>query len=186
MGFFICDKVMPEQEFRELVNGLKPKLRKVCAKNRFLGFIDKDDLYQEALISLWSRFESGKLAGKTESYIVRGCYFHIQNYIRTHTIKSGILSLEEPAAPQEDGAFCLKDVIVDASKETFRQVNSRLIVDELLHNGLTKREKDVFMLLYEGWNLRETARRLGISHVRVLKIKRNIRHKYGPRYRGAL
>lgn len=178
---------MSEQEFCTIVNRLKLFLKKICAKNRYLGFIDKDDLYQEALINLWSRFEAGELQGKTESYVVRSCYFHIQNYIRTHKVRNNTMSLEEPVwSLEEEGSFFLKDTIKDENSYCLSQANSRLIVEEIMNNGLTKREKDVFKLLYRGLNLRETARALGISHVRVLKIKRNINHKYSPRYKEAL
>lgn len=177
---------MSEKEFRRLTDGFKVNLKKICAKNRFLGIIDKDDLYQEALINLWRRFKSGQLQDKTESYILRSCYFHIQNYIRTHKIRNNILSLEESVVSEEEGHFFLKDIIKDEKSHTFSQVNSRLIVLELMNNGLTKREKDVCRLLYEGRNFREVGRRLGISHVRVLKIKQNIRHKYKPRYQEPL
>jgi RNA polymerase sigma factor (sigma-70 family) len=177
---------MSEKEFKKLVDGFKPNLKRLCVKNRFLGFIDKDDLYQEALINLWSRYEQGELQDKTESYILRSCYFHIQNYIRTHKVRNNTVSLEEPLAPGEGGAFFLKDMIKDENGFSLGQADSRLVINEILNNGLTKREHDVFRLLYEGWNLREVAQKLGISHVRVLKIKQNINHKYGPRYQETL
>lgn len=168
---------MPEDKFKELIDKFRPALKRLSAKNRFLGFIDKEDLYQEALISLWSRFKEGRLENKTSSYIVRGCYFHIQNYIRTHKVRNNILSLEEPIAFGEE-RFCLKDIIEDENQDVLAQLNCRFIVDDIMNNGLTKREKDVFKLLYTGINLRQTAKKLGISHVRVVKLKQNIRDKY--------
>ncbi len=177
---------MSEKEFKKLVGGFRPSLRRLCAKNRFLGFIDKDDLYQEALINLWNRFRQGQLQDKTESYILRSCYFHIQNYIRTHKVRTNTVSLEEPVSSEEGGTFFLKDTIKDENGFSLGQAGSRIIIDEIMNNGLTKREKDVFGLLCEGWNLREVAQKLRISHVRVLKIKQNIGLKYGERYREAL
>lgn len=172
----------PEQTFHRLVNELTPTLRKISRKNRYLGFIDKDDLYQEAVINLWNRFKEGRLENKTSSYILRGCYFHIQNYIRTHKVRNNILSLEEPIAFREEEIFRLKDIIPDENQDTLAQLNSRLIVDDIMNNGLTKREKDVFKLLYTGINLRQIAKKLGISHVRVVKLKQNIRDKYRGKF----
>lgn len=174
------------REFNKLIDELKPTLKKLSAKNRFLGFIDKDDLYQEALINLWRRFSAGELQDKTTSYILRSCYFHIQNYIRTHKVKNKSLSLEEPVMYEEGAPLYLKDIIRDKGQDSLGQLDSRLIVEDIMNNGLTKREKEVFGLLYEGLNLREAAKKLSISHVRVLKIKQNISLKYGYRYKEAL
>lgn len=177
---------MDKHTFKEMVDELKPILKKLSTRNRFLGFIDKDDLYQEALINLWNRFESGQLQNKNKSYILRSCYFHIQNYIRTHKVRGNVFSLDEPIAFNENGSFSLQDMLIDENADFVNQLNRRLIVDEIMNNGLSKREKDVFRLLYAGCNLREAARKLGISHVRVLKIKQNIGLKYGEHYKEAL
>lgn len=173
-----------QKNFGALIDTLKPNLKKICTKNRFLGFIDKDDLYQEALIKLWDNFQKGLLREKTLSYILRGCYFHIQNYIRTHKVCYNIMSLDEPALSEKEGFFCLKDVLKDDTADFFSRLNSRLIVSDIMNNGLSKREKDVFGLLYQGLTMRETAERLCISHVRVLKIKQQINRKYASYYKG--
>ena len=138
---------MDTQEFTRLASELKPVLKRISAKRRFLGFIDADDLYQEALINLWKRSENGEFQDKTVSYIVRSCYFHIQNYIRTHKVRTDMLSLEEPNAYNVEGSFCLKDIVVDEGGFFFDQLNSRLIVDEMMHNGL-KRRKKMFCVFY--------------------------------------
>lgn len=173
---------MNKQEFTKLANELKPVLKRISAKRRFLGFIDADDLYQEALINLWKRSENGEFQDKTVSYIVRSCYFHIQNYIRTHKVRTDMLSLEESNVYNAEGSFCLKDIVVDEGGFFFDRLNSRLIVDEIMNNGLKKKEKDVLRFLYQGLSLRETARRLGMSHVGVLKIKKKISLKYAAKY----
>lgn len=171
-----------EDTFMQLIDKFRPALKRLSARNRFLGFIDKDDLYQEAVINLWNRFKEGQLENKTSSYIARGCYFHIQNYIRTHKVRNNILSLEAPIAFGEEESFCLKDIIRDENQDALAQLNCRFIVDDIMNNGLTKREKDVFRLLYAGLNFREVAKKLGISHVRVVKLKQNIRDKYRGKF----
>lgn len=173
---------MPEDKFKELIDKFRPALKRLSAKNRFLGFIDRDDLYQEAVINLWNHFKEGQLENKTSSYIVRGCYFHIQNYIRTHKVRNNVLSLEEPILCEEEGRVCLKDVIRDEGQDVLTQLNNRFIINDIMNNGLTKREKDAFKLLYTGLNIRQTAKRLGISHVRVVKLKQNIRDKYRGKF----
>lgn len=178
----ITEKEMPELNFTRMAKELSPSLKRLSRKNRHLGFIDKDDLYQEALINLWSRLEKGELNDKTASYIVRGCYFHIQNYIRTHKVRNNVLSLEEPIVFEEGRQSCLKDMLKDEKPDLLSQLNSRFIVDDIMNNGLSKREKDVFRLLYKGLNVRQVAKRLGISHVRVVKLRQNINHKYKDKF----
>ena len=49
---------------------------------------------------------------------------------------------------------------------------------------MTRREKDVIELLAQGDTLRDIGKRLGISHVRVLKIRENISGKFARRLQG--
>lgn len=173
---------MREQNFNTMVNTLMPGLKKICTKNRFLGYIDKDDLIQEALISLWKRFARGQLRDKTMSYLLRGCYFHIQNYIRTHKVRCDIRSLEEPIGQEGSDISYLKDILTDKMDSPLQWLNCKLIVDDIVRNGLKSREKEVVGLLYKGLTLREAAEALGISHVRVLKIKQAICSRYKDRF----
>ena len=171
-----------EQSFDTIVNALMPSIRKICTKNRFLGCIDRDDLIQEALISLWKRFACGQLRDKTISYVLKGCYFHIQNYIRTHKVRCDIKSLDEPIAREGPDIIYLKDIIPDTVESPLQRLNCKLIVDDLMHNGLRSREKEVVSLLYNGLTLREAAEALGISHVRVFKIKQAICSRYKDKF----
>ena len=52
-----------------------------------------------------------------------------------------------------------------------------MLIEEILNDGLTRREKEVFCLALEGLTTREIGSRLGISHVRVVKLKGKIRDK---------
>ncbi len=170
------------QKFEELMRELRPVLQKISRKNRFLGFIDAEDLYQEALINLWDCLETGELSSKNKSYILKGCYFHIQNYLRTHKVKAGVASLDEEVSCGEEVSYCLRDLIADHRAIGTEESHSRLIVEKIRNNGLTIQERKVFNLLYEGFNLREVAAKLSISHVRVLKIKQGIRDRYRKKF----
>jgi DNA-binding CsgD family transcriptional regulator len=44
---------------------------------------------------------------------------------------------------------------------------------------LTQREKEVLSCFLEGMSMREIGRKIGISHVMVLKIRNKIKDKYG-------
>lgn len=175
---------MKEQEFRILIEQLRPSLNRLAARNRFLGCIDRDDLYQEALINLWNRIQGNEFKDKTRGYIIKSCYFHIQNYIRTHKVNNRLVSIDEPLYYNDDagGTLSLKDILEDNKSSFFEDLNSKLIVDGILNNGLSKREKDVARYLYQGLNLREIAKKIGISHVGVLKIKKNICLKYKKKF----
>jgi DNA-binding CsgD family transcriptional regulator len=43
----------------------------------------------------------------------------------------------------------------------------------------TQREKDVLSYFLEGMSMREIGRKIGVSHVMVLKIRNKIKDKYG-------
>lgn len=65
-----------EMTFEGLVKKINPKIKAIASRldGRYTSFSD-DDLYQEALIRLWQKFNDQKLDDKTESYIVQGCSF---------------------------------------------------------------------------------------------------------------
>ena len=49
----------------------------------------------------------------------------------------------------------------------------RMILEYIRGNGFTEREKEVFFLLFDGCTVREAAEKLGLSHVMVVKIRKN-------------
>jgi DNA-directed RNA polymerase specialized sigma subunit len=51
------------------------------------------------------------------------------------------------------------------------------LVETIRNNGLTEREKDIFNLALSGLTTREIGNKLGISHVRVIKLQKKIREK---------
>lgn len=152
--------------FEELVRRISPVLKRITYKlNGYSTLFNHEDLYQEALIHLWEDFTSGQLKDKTDSYILQGCYFHLKNYLRKAREKATLVNLDdltanqkEPQAPPED-------------------LDTPMIIDGILNNGLTKREKAVFRFCLEGLTLREIGRRIGVSHVMALKIRGQMREK---------
>lgn len=162
--------------FEELLHKLTPKLKGIVFRLQqnscLLGF---DDLYQEALKHLWMDFRERKLEGKTDSFILQGCYFYLRNYIRKNCDSHRLLSLE---LEQEDGEVNPESLITQKNYFEIRDsINGNLIIDEIKNNGFTEREKEVFLLLMEGFTVRQIGSRLGISHVRVVKMKQNLKRK---------
>jgi len=163
--------------FEELVKKISPKLKGIAHRlnGRFTYFNDQD-LYQEALLHLWVDFNKNKLADKTESYILQGCYFHLKNYIRTIQDKRKLISLE--ALTGEEG-LPLEELLPASDPGVyFEYLNNKVFVEKMQNNGLTKQEKKVLALALEGLTCREIGSRMGISHVRVIKLKSAIKDRY--------
>lgn len=164
-------------DFKTLYERISPRLR-ITAKriatnhNGHSLFLDDEDLYQEMCIHLWKKFENGVPDVMNDAYIVRGCEFHILNYLRKVKDKIRILSLDKPINENGD---TLKDVLPNRADTLNRSIVDREITtDYIRNNSLTNREKEVFSLLLEGYTVRETGKELGVSHVMVIKYKQTI------------
>ncbi|MFN4227373.1 MAG: sigma-70 family RNA polymerase sigma factor [Candidatus Ratteibacteria bacterium] len=157
--------------YQELLQRISKKLEEIVKKlQRNTPIFDKNDLYQEALLHLWLNFKEGKLNGKADSYILQGCYFYLKNYIRKNFVKLNLVSLEKTI--EENQYF------EPGYTENFQY---KVFIDHILDNNLlTKREKEVFCFSLEGLTIREIGKKLGISHVRVVKLQRRIREKLKP------
>jgi len=165
-------------EFENLVKKLASKLKGITYKlNYRFTFFNDEDLFQEALVHLWKEFSAGKLADKTDSYILQGCYFYLQNYIRTVKNKLTPLSLDIHIGEEGEHfeeALSLRD---EKSDDYFHRLNEKLTVEIIRNNGLTIREKELLPLFAEGLTIRQIGKRVGVSHVMVLKMKAEIRKK---------
>ena len=164
--------------FECLLGRISHTLKRIAYKlgTRFCLF-DNEDLYQEALVHLWLKFKEGELADKTDSYILQGCYFHLKNYMRKHYEKFNLVSLDK--LPNAQGETMELDNILNLeSRESASElINCNLLTERINNDGLTKREKEVFHLALEGLTAREIGARLGISHVRVIKLRSRIKEK---------
>jgi RNA polymerase sigma factor (sigma-70 family) len=163
--------------FEELQNNLSPVIRRIAYKlNGKYRTFGHEDLFQEALMHLWTNFTSGKLQDKTESYILQGCYFHLKNYIRKVNEKPD-LSLDGMVfSGSEDLDF--KDLIIDnRQRDTRELLDAKLLAETIQNNGFDSREKRILMLLKNGSTTREIGKKIGVSHVMVVKLMGKIRTK---------
>lgn len=162
--------------FEELVKRISPTLKRITHRlNGRLTFFNDEDLYQEALIHLWLDYRQGKLSDKTNSYILQGCYFYLKNYIRKTQNRPNLVSLD---ALINDEGTSLEEILCKENPEScFSNIECKIFIEQIQSNGLTKREKEVLSFCLQGLTVREIGKRLGISHVRVVKVKKNLRNK---------
>ena len=163
-------------EFEKLVRKLAPTLKRITYKlNGHFTFFSDEDLFQEALIRLLEDHRKGKLEDKTDSYILQGCYFHLKNHIRKVQDKVPTVSLS--SLLNDEGAD-LEDVLpstMQVAQPAFAQ--ERVLVEDIEDSGLTEKEKRLVGLCMEGLTVREIGKRLGVSHVMVVRLRNDIRSK---------
>lgn len=165
-------------EFEKLAKRLAPKLKAIAYRlNRRSTFFNDEDLFQEAMVHLWKECSEGKLADKTDSYILQGCYFNLQNYIRTAKDKFFSFSLDVHAENDGEHSEEPRELKDERSGDYFERLNREMIVDVIRNNGLTPREKELLPFFAEGLTVREIGRKVGVSHVSVLKMREEIRRK---------
>ncbi len=157
-------------DYHDLLNRLAPVLRRTArAMARPSAGVDADDLYQEGLIWLWEGHRKGAWAGRPDGWILGGARFHLMNRRRREALrrrKEAPLGADPAADPSE-------------------AIDRRLLVREMLDDGLLPDEKEALRLRYGGLTIREAGRRMGVSHVRVVQLQQSIREKWGRRYQEA-
>lgn len=171
--------MVAKMQFEELVRKLSPTLKRITYRLKgSFAFFNGDDLYQEALLRLWQDYNSGKLSDKTDSYILQGCYFHMRNYIRLQKTRKNTVSLD--ALVNSDTSLRAEELLEsreNSAAEYLRQLNNRLIAETIQNNGLSPKEKQVLCFYAQGLTTRKIGERLGVSHVRVVKMTAAIREK---------
>lgn len=169
--------------FYELYKKINPRLKKAARRhNRYGLFIDEDDLYQEMCMHLWNKYGDGMPPGVNEAYAVKGCEFHILNYLRTHRDKASLMSMEQPINENGD---TVKEILPDRGESVDETVDRDIKIQEIKGNGFSEKEKEVFGLLLEGKTIREAGQELGISHVMVMKHKKNLIRKHREGYQNS-
>jgi len=145
-------------EYIEIIGKINNGLIKIVKKLKRDDLnLDEDDLMQELYLYLWNEWKNGKLTNKNSSYILRGCYLYLKNFIRKEKNLNKI-SIEEFYGNGID-------------------VNEKKYEIDTIFEFLNEKEKSILKLILEGYTLREIGQKFGISHVMVLKIIKKIRKK---------
>jgi RNA polymerase sigma factor (sigma-70 family) len=164
--------------FEELHQKLSPTIKRIAYRlNGHYRSFNHDDLYQEATIHLWSNFLKGNLSDKTDSYILQGCYFHLKNYIRKVNERSNIISIDAALSTNEEAT--IEDILGTcwASEDCREDLHNKLLAQSIRNNGFNPREKKLLAYFNQGLTTRGIGKRLGVSHVSVIKMMRKIRSK---------
>jgi len=162
--------------FGVLMKRISPTLHRITQKlNGHFTFMDHEDLFQEALLHLWTDFQAGALKDKTDSYLLQGCYYHLKNYIRKVQDGATLVSLDSMV---DDETARLEEILEAEDVAAFDYVDGKMQVEALLESGLTPRERDVLGLSLEGMTTREIGQKLGISHVAVVKLRNKLKARY--------
>lgn len=162
-------------DFKILLEKITPALKFIARKHLLTGFYDEQDLYQEMCIYLWQHYGHGLPIGINESYVIKGCEFHIQNFLRKGRPKVIFSSIDELI--NADG-LTLGDILADKSKGSDSGTEDRISIDEIKSMRLADKERSVLSYLLKGHTVREVAGLMGISHVMVLKHKKAIIKKW--------
>lgn len=162
-------------DFRILLEKITPALRYVARKHSLCGFYDEEDLFQEMCLYLWQHYGNGLPIGINESYAIKGCEFHIQNFLRKGRQKVTLSSLDELVSPEGP---TLGDILEDKKEAFGSRMENKLTIDEIKSMGLTERERSVLSYLLKGYTVREIANEVGVSHVMVIKHKKAIIKKW--------
>ncbi|MBI5555035.1 MAG: sigma-70 family RNA polymerase sigma factor [Elusimicrobia bacterium] len=159
-------------KFDKIVKKLTPKLRGIAYKlNGRYAVLDHDDLYQEALAHMWEEYCAGKLEGKTDSYVLQGAYYHLNNHLRGLEDNTFFARLDEQVS--EDGDT-LGELLPAEDDGGYEAVETQELLERC---GLTEREKEVLNLYADGLTVREVGKMVGISHVSVVKTIKRIGEK---------
>lgn len=162
-------------DFDELYKKISPRLKRIAKRHNGHGlFIDGDDLYQEMCIYLWDHYGGGMPDGVNESYIAKGCEFHILNYMRKNKPGAGFVSAVSMDQPLNENGDTASDIIPDRARPIDESLDKEIVVNDIKNNGFSEKEKAVFFMLAEGMTSREVGSKLDMSHVMVLKYKKKV------------
>jgi len=152
-------------EYTELIEKINISLVKMAKKLRRDGFpFEENDLLQELYLHLWDEWKNGKLSDRSISYILRGCYLYLKNFMRK---AQGINRISVEQFLENGNDLSVYEKIYDMDR---------------IFTLLNKKEIEILKLLAAGYTIREVGEIFGISHVMVIKIIKNVRRKT-ERYR---
>lgn len=150
------------------MNTLPPAIESVIARLTPCPHF-REDLRQEARLFLWQHRISSP-----DSYHTQSCRFHLQHVLAAgRSIDSAKRAAGNIASETTEEPF-------DAPAE---ETDLAGLIDatqlaRLISTRLTPRAAEVFSLLLDGYGITEVGRLLGISHVAVLKHRKQIQQAY--------
>lgn len=166
--------------FESLFNNISPRLKGIARWYKRTGCLfSEDDLYQEMCIYVWNNYKKGLPEDINEAYVIKGCKFHMLNYLKKDSRAKITMSLERPI--DENGTM-MRDLIPSNDEPLHRRISKNLTIDKIRNNGFSKNEKRVFSLLLEGYTVREIGQRMGVSHVMIVKYKNSLIEKWHEKY----
>ena len=160
--------------FEEWVNKINPKIKGIARRldGKYTSF-SEDDLYQQALMGLWQKYNNGELEDKTESYVVQGCSFEMRNYIRTHFKGTDRRAVSTDVRVNDEGDTFVSFIADDKSGNQSASCDAALKISEI-KSRLNERQRKILLMSGKGLTTREIGSRLGVSHVMVVRMKKNI------------
>ena len=160
-----------ETDFPERIHKIEDGIKGIAYKlNGKYAYVDHDDLYQEAVLHLWKEYNSNTFFGKNDSYLLQGCYYYLKNYLRNMELKGRNTSIYDKKYRKNEGEKCYFTAKGEGLPE------NEVFIQELT-SFLDEKEKTVFLLLSEGYTVREAAKKTGVSHPMIIKTKKNITEK---------
>jgi len=158
------------------VEGVRPRLYEIAARltaDREL----REDLVSEMTLFLLERWH--QLRDKPDAYIFRACYRHaidvlrrgrsIDSKLRSGVVVESLCALCERLGVDE----CLFACSVNGKDDPEAILTARCLMQELLAR-LTPTQREVLLLLVEGYRPAEIARLRGVSKATVSKCLRAI------------
>ncbi len=151
------------------------RLRVVAA--RLTGDVElRKDLMQEMHLHLMKAQASDP--GKPFEWYVKGCEFHARNYLKLgrsiDSLKRARQAVPWERANVDEDPLAMGEKIADTGRPDLRLELMTSEILELVTKQLTARQQQTLELLMKGCGVRETARRLGVSHPAIIKHRRKI------------
>jgi RNA polymerase sigma factor (sigma-70 family) len=132
----------------------------------------REDLMQEALIHLWQVQE--QTPGQTKNWYLQNCRFHLLHYLalgRSVDSPKRRAAQVHPSDLHDDPEDWMNRF--EGTDTVLQDVSARDILAAMA-KLLSGREMSILQWLAEGMGTREIAKRLGISHPMVIKLRRKI------------
>ena len=157
------------------------RLLKGMVRRMTVDVVLREDLYQEALIRLWT--EEKRNPTQTLSWYIQNCHYHLQN-----SLKRG-RSVDSPKRRSQSTEWAAPEPAPDEYAMTGNEfpepgsdgVQADMFSDVCAHDAVSELQDHLSLhqcqilgFFLDGSGVREVARELGVSHVSVLKHRQRI------------